>query len=100
MEEITAIKKTEAHESSTTRRGLLPRLHYWWSLFTAGALLAVLGPWIIIVAWIVRKHDLVYPVAKFGAWAWLRLSGVKVKVTGLDRLNQRQTYIFVSNHRS
>jgi len=100
MQETAAIKKTEADESSTRRRGFIPRLHYWWSLFTAGALLAILGPSILIVAWILRKHDLVYPVATFGAWAWLRLSGVSVKVTGLDRLNPKQTYVFVSNHRS
>ena len=58
------------------------RLHYWWSLFLAGALLGTFGPPILIVAWIVRKHDLVYPWALFGARAWLRFSGVQVKVTG------------------
>ncbi|HKE57649.1 MAG TPA: lysophospholipid acyltransferase family protein [Pyrinomonadaceae bacterium] len=66
----------------------------------AGALLATLGPPILLLAWLVNKHDLVYPVALFGARAWLRLSGVKVVVKGLDKLDPKQTYVFVANHRS
>ena len=101
MEESTAIEKTTAQESSTTgHRSLKRRLHYWWSLFVAGALLGVLGPPILIFSWLVNKHDLVYPWALFGAGVWLRLSGVRVKVRGLELLDPKQTYVFVSNHRS
>src|SRR6476469_6302387 len=101
MEENAAIEKTMAQESNTPgRRSFIRRVHYWWSLFVAGALLGLLGPPILIVAWILRKHDLVYPVALFGAGAWLKLSGVSVKLTGLERLDPKQTYVFVSNHRS
>jgi 1-acyl-sn-glycerol-3-phosphate acyltransferase len=100
MEETASIEKTVAGESSIGRPRLIRRVHYWWSLFVAGALLGLLGPPILIVAWILGKHDLVYPVALFGAGAWLKLSGVSVKVTGLERLNPKQTYVFVSNHRS
>jgi 1-acyl-sn-glycerol-3-phosphate acyltransferase len=76
------------------------RLHYWWSLFCAGALLGVLGPPILLFSWLVNKHDLVYPVASFGARAWLWLSGVRIKVRGLELLDPKQPYVFVSNHRS
>jgi len=48
----------------------------------------------------VNKHDLVYPWALFGARNWLRLSGVRVRVKGLELLDPKQTYVFVSNHRS
>jgi len=101
MEETTAIKKTMAEESSTRRpRCFMRRLHYWWSLFLAGALLGLLGPPILLVAWLVNKHDLVYPWATFGARMWLRFSGVRVKVKGLELLDPKQPYVFVSNHRS
>ena len=80
MEEIAEIEKTAAAESSTRPPRFFRRLHYWWSLIVAGALLGVLGPPILLIAWMLRKHDLVYPVALFGAGAWLRLSGVSVKV--------------------
>jgi 1-acyl-sn-glycerol-3-phosphate acyltransferase len=76
------------------------RLHYWWSLFVAGALLAILGVPILLFSWLVNKHDLVYPWASFGARAWLRLSGVRIKVRGLELLDPKQPYVFVSNHRS
>ena len=88
-------------ESSTTARpNFIRRLHYWWSLFVAGALLGILGPPILLFAWLVNKHDLVYPVASFGARWWLRLSGVRIKVRGLELLDPKQPYVFVSNHRS
>jgi 1-acyl-sn-glycerol-3-phosphate acyltransferase len=79
---------------------ILRRLHYWWSLFAAAALLLIFGPLILLVAWITGKHDLVYPWANFGARNWLRLSGAKVHVTGKQNLDPNQTYVFVSNHRS
>jgi 1-acyl-sn-glycerol-3-phosphate acyltransferase len=100
MEETTAFEKTVAGESSTSQPTFIRRLHYWWSLFVAGALLAILGPPILIVSWILRKHSLVYPWALFGASAWLRLSGVSVRVKGLELLDPTQTYVFVSNHHS
>ena len=90
-----------SEESSTTgRRSFMRRLHYWWSLFLAGALLGVLGPPILLFSWLVNKHELVYPWASFGARAWLRLSGVRIKVQGLELLDPKRPYVFVSNHRS
>jgi 1-acyl-sn-glycerol-3-phosphate acyltransferase len=96
MEESPAIV-----ESSTTGRGgFMRRLHYWWSLFVAGALLAIIAPPVLVFAWLVKNHDLVYPWALFGARAWLFLSGVRVRVKGRELLDPKQTYVFVSNHRS
>src|ERR1041385_6026452 len=101
MEENAAIEKTTAQESNTPRRrSFMRRLHYWWSLFVAGALLGLLGPPIPLFSWLVNKHYLVYPLGVFGAEAWLRLSGVRVNVSGLDLLDPKRTYVFVSNHRS
>ena len=101
MEDNAAIEKTTAQESNTPgRRSFMRRLHYWWSLFVAGALLGLLGPPILLFSWLVNKHELVYPWARFGAREWLRLSGVRVAVRGLELLDPKQAYVFVSNHRS
>ena len=101
MEESTRIDNGTVDESNTpTQPSLMHRLHYWWSLCVAGALLLFLAPPILVVAWLVNKHDLVYPVALFGARSWLRLSGVRVRVLGLELLDPKQTYVFVCNHRS
>jgi 1-acyl-sn-glycerol-3-phosphate acyltransferase len=76
------------------------RLHYWWSLFVAGALLLIFGPPVLLVALLTRNRDLVYPWALFGARNWLRLTGAKVQVSGSEHLKPNQTYVFISNHRS
>jgi 1-acyl-sn-glycerol-3-phosphate acyltransferase len=47
-----------------------------------------------------RRREWLYPSALFGARGWLKLSGMSVRVTGLDQLDPNQTYVFVSNHRS
>jgi len=79
---------------------ILRRLHYWWSLFVAAMLLLLLAPPVLLVAWLMRQRELVYPWALFGARNWLRLSGAKVKVTGTEHLDPNQSYVFISNHRS
>ncbi|HEV7682291.1 MAG TPA: lysophospholipid acyltransferase family protein [Pyrinomonadaceae bacterium] len=79
---------------------IVPRLHYWWSLFVAGALLLIFAPPVLLVAWLTRNHEIVYPWALFGARNWLRLSGVKIQVSGKEHLDPQQTYVFISNHRS
>ena len=79
---------------------MLRRLHYWWSLFVAAALLLTLAPPVLVVAWLTGNHDLVYPWALFGARNWLRLTGTKVQVSGSEHLEANQTYVFIANHRS
>ena len=85
---------------TTLTMRIVRRLHYWWSLFVAGALLLIFAPPVLLVAWLTRNHEIVYPWALFGARNWLRLSGVKIHVTGQEHLDPQQTYVFISNHRS
>lgn len=85
---------------SDSRMRIFRRLHYWWSLFVAAALLLIFGPPVLLTAWLTRNHDLVYPWALFGARNWLRLSGTKVQVTGGEHVEPNQTYVFIANHRS
>ena len=39
-------------------------------------------------------------MGQLGARNWLRLTGVKVKVTGREHLDPNQPYVFVANHQS
>jgi 1-acyl-sn-glycerol-3-phosphate acyltransferase len=75
-------------------------LWYWWSLFVAAMLLLIFGPPVITAALIARRPHWVYPAALFGARNWLRLSGVRVRVRGLEHLDPRRAYVFIANHRS
>jgi len=88
-------------ESNITRHpSLRGRLLYWWSLFVAGALLLIFGPPAILVSALARHREWVYPWALFGGRNWLHLSGMKVRVRGLEFLDPRQSYVFIANHRS
>ena len=66
----------------------------------AGTLLVIFGVPVLLIAWLAEKPDLVYPWALFGARNWLRLSGMTISVKGADLLDPKQTYVFISNHRS
>jgi 1-acyl-sn-glycerol-3-phosphate acyltransferase len=97
------VERIDANAESSTTHGptLAGRLHYWWSLFVAGALLLLVGPPVLTVAWLTgRRAAVVYPWADWGARMWLRLSGARVRVSGLEHLDPRQTYLFAANHRS
>ena len=89
-----------AAENAPGRATLAGRLHHWWILFVAGALLLIFAPPVLLVAWIVGRREWLYPIALWGARQWLRLSGMRVRVRGLEQLDPRQTYIFTANHRS
>ena len=91
---------TDAESSTGVRRTLAGRLWYWWSLFVAAMLLLVIGPPTITAARVAGRPHWLYPYALFGARNWLRLSGVRVRVRGLENLDSRQSYVFIANHRS
>jgi 1-acyl-sn-glycerol-3-phosphate acyltransferase len=82
------------------RPTLAGRLLFYWSFFVAGLLLLVFGPPTILVAWLARRREWVYPLALWGGRQWLRLSGMRVVVRGRENLRPGRTYIIVSNHRS
>ncbi|HEX8148303.1 MAG TPA: lysophospholipid acyltransferase family protein [Pyrinomonadaceae bacterium] len=90
----------KAESSTAARRTLAGRLWYWWSLFVAAMLLLVIGPPVITAARVAGRPYWVYPFALFGARNWLRLSGVRVRVRGLEHLDPRRSYVFIANHRS
>ena len=85
---------------SSIRRGprIIGKLLFAWSWFVAGALLLFVAPPVLLVARLAKRSDWVYPWANWGARTWLRLTGVKVRVTGQELLDSKQPYVFVANH--
>jgi 1-acyl-sn-glycerol-3-phosphate acyltransferase len=55
---------------------------------------AVLFPWTLLTG----NVNLLYRVGMWGAFAGVRLAGVRVQTIGLDKLDANRTYIFMSNH--
>src|SRR5213083_1973908 len=99
-EKITPAGANPKSSIAKPRPRLPGRLFYWWSLFAAAMLLLIIGPPVISFARLVGRREWLYPFGRFGARNWLRLSGMKVKVRGLEFLDPDQTYVFIVNHRS
>lgn len=78
----------------------IAKLRYWWCWFVAGLLFLVIGTPTLILLWIINRKMWLYPIGRFGAGLWLKASGAKVKVTGLENLEDDRSYVFISNHRS
>jgi 1-acyl-sn-glycerol-3-phosphate acyltransferase len=95
-----ARSKPGTQPTQGTQATLAGRLWYWWSLFVAAALLLIFGPPVILVSLVAGRREWVYPWALWGGRMWLRLSGVRVSVRGLEQLDPRRSYVFIANHRS
>src|SRR5207248_8573137 len=58
---------------------------------------AVVGfPWTFLT----RDVGLLYRMSMWGAWTGVKLAGVKVETVGLEKIDPKRTYIFMSNHTS
>jgi len=93
--------QTSAAKSST-RQGphLIGVLIFCWSWFVAAMLLLIFAPQAILIGTVFQRQGWIYWWANWGARTWLKLSGVKVRVTGREHLDPDQPYVFVSNHSS
>jgi 1-acyl-sn-glycerol-3-phosphate acyltransferase len=49
-------------------------------------------------AYIMGDIRVLYRLFMWGAWAGVRLAGVRVETVGLDKLDRNRSYIFMSNH--
>jgi len=47
-----------------------------------------------------RSHTLYFKLSKYFSGGVLWLSGIKLKITGLENIDKKKTYVFVSNHSS
>jgi 1-acyl-sn-glycerol-3-phosphate acyltransferase len=92
-------KITFPFEQNTKSR-LAGKLRYWWCWLAAGAMLLVVGLPGVLFLYIINRRLWLYPLALWGAKNWLKACGAKVKVTGLENLEEGKQYVFASNHRS
>src|SRR5437660_10266130 len=93
-------KGTEIAAKSSTRRGphIIGVLLFAWSWFVAGALLLIFAPPVLLLGILFKRQNWIYWWANWGARTSLRLTGVKVNVTGREHLEPDQAYVFVANH--
>lgn len=67
-------------------------LGFWALLLPFAALIGL--PWTFLTG----NINLLYSMSMWGAFTGVRLTGVKVQVQGLDKLDPGRAYIFMSNH--
>ncbi|MCO6510210.1 MAG: 1-acyl-sn-glycerol-3-phosphate acyltransferase [Aridibacter famidurans] len=85
-------------ESSKSR--VIGKLRYWWCWFVVGVMVLFVAPALIVWYRFKKDRSRFYKWCDWGARVWLKACGAKVRVTGLENLNDDRDYVFVSNHRS
>ena len=93
-------KKLEFPVQKSNKSRIAGKIRYWWCWIVAGTLLLLIATPALLFLWLIKRRRWLYPLANWGAAAWLKLSGAKVHVTGSENLEPGRSYIFVSNHRS
>ena len=93
-------KKLTFPLQQSNKSRLLGKICYWWCWVAASILLLVVGLPMVLILWIINRRVWLYPVALWGAKTWLQACGAKVRVTGLENLEEGKQYVFASNHRS
>ena len=87
-----------------TRRAALPPFHWWRTVFflipVIGLYTIALGTVSIASSFIDRSGDLGHRCARAWSWLILRTTGVRVHVSGADRLDPARSYVLASNHQS
>jgi len=99
-EAIKDNKKLVFPVEQSSKSRLAGKIRYWWCWFVAAMLLLFVAMPSLIFLWIIDRRPWLYPLALWGAKTWLSACGAKVRVSGLERLDPKRSYVFVSNHRS
>lgn len=63
-----------------------------------GLSILIVGPFLLIRAFLTGSVELMYRVATWLGITGVRLAGVTIDIRGLDRLDRSRNYIFMSNH--
>jgi 1-acyl-sn-glycerol-3-phosphate acyltransferase len=82
----------------------IPPFHWWRTVFflipAISIYTVVLGALSIASSVADRRGHFAHACARAWSWLILKTTGVRVAVTGLDRITPGTTYVFVSNHQS
>lgn len=100
LEAIRDNKKLTFPVKDFNKSSIIGKLRYWWSLFFAGFLLLFIALPAMTILQLINRRMKLYRLCVWGSKTWIRGSGVKVKVSGKENLEDGKSYIFVANHRS
>jgi 1-acyl-sn-glycerol-3-phosphate acyltransferase len=69
-------------------------------MFTAGFFTMIVGPLCIASAVVDRTGQTIYKLGRIWARLLLITNGVKVNIKGLDNIDKKKSYVYISNHQS
>jgi len=87
-------------EKFSTESHLTGKLRYYYGWLAAGSLLLFVAAPALIFLGLINRRKWLYPLASWGAKAWLKQCGASIKVRGLKNIKENENYVFISNHRS
>ncbi len=93
-------KKLVFPSKDSNKSRFIGKLRYWWSWLVAGVLVFFIATPVMIFYRFRKKRDGFFELCDWGSRIWLKSSGVKVNVKGLENLEDGKEYVFVANHRS
>jgi len=79
---------------------MIPRLRGIFLLTFWFASIAIVAPLLILLVMITKNENFLYTPVRLFIRAGLAMVGVRVEVSGVERLDAKQTYIFTPNHQS
>ena len=83
---------------------MMPSFHWWrtvfWLIPAISVYTLVLGALSLASLGVDRRGRLAHRCARAWAWLILQTTGVRTSARGLDHLDRRVPYVFVSNHQS
>ena len=65
-----------------------------------GFSILLVGPWLLLYAFLTKDVRPLYHVATFLAITGVRLAGIRIREVGKENIKRGQNYIFMSNHAS
>jgi 1-acyl-sn-glycerol-3-phosphate acyltransferase len=78
----------------------MTRLRAWAMILLFAFGVVAVAPPLLILFLFIRRKEIIYSPVRFFFRLGLRTVGVRVEVQGLEHLDPRQSYLFLSNHQS
>jgi 1-acyl-sn-glycerol-3-phosphate acyltransferase len=79
-------------------------IRYYWTFVVAFLLLIFVGLPLFTIGhllrWLFGVENFIFPPGKLGCKIYTRAAGARVRVSGLERLDPEQAYVFIANHQS
>lgn len=71
-----------------------------WAAVTTSVYTLFLGPPVILTDFFSKTGKVPYQIGRFWAGLVMRTNRVGIRVVGLERIEKRRSYVFISNHAS